>query len=221
VAQVLVPGVAQLVYNGHISTQPWAVVHHWRLGSSTADWSQANIQTLCDAASSAYSSNLAKHCNSTLTLDLITAVDIGAAAPAIGSNGTAHPGTGTGFGANNSATCIVVRNHINARYKGGHPRSYWPHGTSIDALNNFQWTQSFVTQFAVDMASNMNAIIAALPGSGGSAAQHCVPLYTYQYVNDDVHHTYRKVRTGLKAVYTVQSYSCLQRFGNQRRRLVV
>lgn len=217
--QVLVPGVAQLVFGGRFGTQPWVVVHHWRLGTSTADWSAANMQSLCNAARTSYGAHLAKHGGNLTNLDTVTGVDIGASIPASAQATGSIPGTGAGGNLANSSMSAVMRNHINARYKGGHPRSYWPLGTTTDTANEYSWTNTFLTVFASDMVLFVSDIVAALPGSGSTAANHCVPLYTYEYVDDASHHKYRKIRSGLKAVYTVANYSTMQKFGTQRRRL--
>jgi len=217
--QVPVPGVAQVTYGGTFGSQPWAVVHHWRLGTSTADWSSANLTSLVNAASSAFATRFASHMPVSVSLRDVRAVDIGAAVPAVGENTTVHPGTGTGTAFSASSGCCVISNHIGARYKGGHPRSYWPFGTQQDVANEFQFTTTFIGVIAQAMANYIEDIVIALPGSGAGAANHCVPLYTYEVVNDSLNHKYKRIRNGLKAVYTVQSYSANLTYGTQRRRL--
>lgn len=218
--QVLVPGVAQAVLSGLLGVQPWKCVIHWRKDTPAGDWTQTLIQGLADQLSSQWNTYLGKHLSTPGELTAVDTVDIGSLAPVVGSNVTTRLGTAAGSAITNTATCTMINFKIPARYKGGHPRIYLPIGTVPDSLNNYQWGPAYITQVQQDFANYIGAVAAGVNTLGATNTNHCVPLYTYQYTNDEANHTWKRERVPpVKGVFTVSSYAAMQRFGTQRRRL--
>ena len=218
-ATVLVPGVAQTVMRGTIVGNPWAMVFHWRFGTSTAPWATADLQTLCNTLMNAWKTNLQTHSCVPTVFSGCDAVDIGTATPNVATSTVAQfSGTGGGS-ALTAAASTLVNFKIASRYRGGHPRCYIPGTASADCVDGETITTGGQTGVTNGIAAVVSAVVTALPGSGGGAANHCVPRYTYTVTNDPLHNKYLRTRSGLIGVFTVQSYTCHPRLATQRRRL--
>jgi hypothetical protein len=194
---------------------------HWRDGVSTAPWSSASILALANACYSRWSSTWLSNIANNLKLDQVLTVDIGSATPAAGAT-TGPPLTGTAPAAlEPSSLCDVVQYKINARYRGGHPRGYWPFATMSNLVNESTFTPAHITFVQTTFQTFVNNIANDLITSGSIAPNHCVPRYTYAYTNDPIHHKYVKTRTGLLQVLTVSGYVVRPTVGSQRRRLTL
>lgn len=215
---VLVPGVAQVVMQGTVVGNPWAVVWHFRFGTSTAPWSAADLTTLCNTILASFKTRLQTHFDSSTVWSQVTGVDIGTSTPAAGVS-TGATWTGTGSANLTPATCVLVNLHIASRYRGGHPRSYFGIPASADSTDRESWTSTAQTAWANGVVGVINDCVTALPGSGSGAVNHCVPRYTYAYTDDPTHHKYLKTKSGLVGVFTVQSYAVHPKIATQRRRL--
>jgi hypothetical protein len=108
--------------------------------------------------------------------------------------------------------------HIAARYRGGHPRCYIPGPSSNNCADGETVSTANQGVLNTAFAGIVGDVVTALPGSGAGAANHCVPRYTYTITDDPVHHKYLRTKSGVIAVYTVQSYSAHGKLAVQRRR---
>jgi len=217
-AQILVPGVAQLVLSGTFLTQPWACVWHFAFDNNQSNWTQTEIQSLAAATSQAWGNHAVAISTTEVTLRTTTATDIGSATPVIGIDSNQHVGAIAG-GTQTASTCAMMSFHINARYKGGHPRCYLPWGAPLNQSSEYQWSVSFQTSANNAIAGMINDIRGNVPPRGSSLVSHVVPRYNYQVVDDPVHHKYLRQRVSLKAVNIITSYSLNPTLGTQRRRL--
>src|SRR5205823_14812909 len=86
--------------------------------------------------------------------------------------------------------------HIGARYRGGHPRTYWPPSNVGNCPDGDTWGANFVNTFQGFHQNFLDDILTALNGAGLATAQHCAPRYTYSYTADATKHKYVKTRTG-------------------------
>jgi hypothetical protein len=69
--------------------------------------------------------------------------------------------TGSALGAALPAqTACLINLHISRRYRGGHPRLYWPLGSAIDIADPQHWSSSFLTA----VTTGINAMNTALQG---------------------------------------------------------
>lgn len=217
-AQILVPGVAQAVLSGTFLTQPWACVWHFAYDNSTASWSQTEVQALATDLRLAWAAYAAPLCTTEVTLRQVTATDIGSTTPVVGIDSNVVTGAVAG-GTQTSSTCALMSFHINARYKGGHPRAYLPWGAPLNQSSEYQWSVAFQGSANSAIAALINQVRANVPPRAGNQVSQVVPRYTYQVVNDPAHSKYIRQRIGLKAVNVVTSYSLNPTLGTQRRRL--
>lgn len=207
--------------SGLVGTQPWASIIYFKKDAPAGDWSVSLITALANAANSQYGTQLKSHAGSNVTMNHVKAVDIGSGTPNIWENTTPQAGTGAGNKAGNAATCSMINYFIPARYKGGHPRGYWPLGIVTDAPNEFQWSTTYKTAIDQAFANFIGGIATAVNSAGATNAHHCVPAYNYVIVDDQVNHKYKRKRDTLKTVYNVTAYSLNLTQGTQRRRLIL
>jgi hypothetical protein len=62
-------------------------------------------------------------------------------------------------------TCVVVGYSIARRYRGGKPRNYFPWASASDLTTRQQWSSTYVTLAATNLAS----VIATIIGSSGGS----------------------------------------------------
>jgi hypothetical protein len=210
-----VPGVCQVVIGGTVSTHPFNQVWHFQNGTTGSAWSVGQLDTLCNTIMSGIQSHWVNYIGSNVTYDSASAVDLTNSQPAEGNSTTAaFAGTEVG-GDVTPSLCTMVNFHIPRRYKGGHPRTYFPPGTAGSlTANEDQWIPNYVNQTSAAMASIINGVVAAIPG-----ATHCSVAYTYNMVDDPAMHKYHRIRAGLEGVYVVSSYQTSPWVRTQRRRL--
>lgn len=77
---------------------------------------------------------------------------------------TAHPGTRSG-NTPPLSVCVLTLYDIARRYRGGHPRSYWPLGTEADFGTILNWSGSFITAVDAGISAHINACLAATGGT--------------------------------------------------------
>lgn len=105
-----------------------------------------------------------------------------------------------------AGSAVVTSWAINVRYRGGHPRTYWPVGCIADLTNPRQITAAFAT--AVNASST--AFRTALNGITWAGATN--KMVTVSYVRNNVH-------LANPVPYTINGNSVHQRLDTQRRRL--
>jgi hypothetical protein len=192
---------------------------HYRDGTSTAAVSSTKLQALANAVKPAFTANLSPNVASNVSFTSITAVDIGSAtgASAIGT-GTPFSGGG-GSPLEPSSMCSNVAYKIAARYRGGHPRGFWPVGNPAQLLNESNWnpTQLSLNQTAIN--NFLAAIESTANGAGWSACTQTIPRWTYTVTNDPVKQKYFRHRTGFSHFDDVLLAVISPVVGQQRRRL--
>jgi len=218
-AFIPVPGVAQTVIKGQVGGSNWALVWHWQLGQSQGAWPQAQLQVLADVLSNSWKTHFQTEMNANTTFSVLDAVDLTNTTPATAVGSTASfAGTST-FGILPASACMLISFLINARYKGGHPRTYLPIGGENNMATQDEWAPVYASSIESKFATMVGDVVSALPGSGAGAAQHVAPRYVYQLVNDSVHHKYIRQRMSLLAVPVIQSYTGKVKIATQRRRI--
>lgn len=118
-------------------------------------------------------------------------------------------------------TCVVSSYQVAARYRGGHPRTYWPLGNGNVISPNGEWEDSYVTSCQNAIGSVVASVVGLNEGSTTIAAHIAVSYYQgFTSVEDPITHRWRNVPT-LRSTpqqhdvtgITVRSY-----VGSQRRR---
>lgn len=153
-----VAGVARLILRGTTQGQPWAAVQYAQTGSTALTDAEAN--TLAAGVSNAWLNAMAQaHCT-TVSLTEVETQDLSSVEGAIGLSGLTHAGTRSGTQAPNNVAAVASWK-VRARYRGGHPRTYWPAGAAADIINGRLWGTTFAQLMETSIAAyvtNINAI---------------------------------------------------------------
>lgn len=205
-----VPGVSRLILNGLMNGQPWAAVQYAQ--TPGAALTQAQVDALATGVSTAWNNAMAQGHSTAVTLTQVTAQDLTSKTGAIGVSTVTHPGTRAGTpGANNIAA--VASWKIAVRYRGGHPRTYWPAGVQGDVTAGRLWSGTFKTLMESAIAgyvTNINAI-----SLSGSSVTFCAVSF---YHGKDAT-TGKPIVRDVPLVYPVISSVFHTRVDTMRRRL--
>lgn len=148
---------------GSISAvSPWNVILHWNYTGPQPP--STTINALCSLFAAAWNTHLAPVHHTTVTLTTVEAVDLTAPDAAFGSAIVSHSGllTGTPLPAS-VAVCVSWK--VNYRWRGGHPRSYFPAGTTASTTNQRTWTALAVQNFETAVNGWFGAMNAATSGA--------------------------------------------------------
>lgn len=178
----------------------------------------SNMDALAAALAAAWNTWLAPVAPNQVTLTEVTTEDLTTNTSPGGSASVSHVGSLTG--GLSAAASVVISAEIARRYRGGHPRSYWPFGDE-SVLNSAQtWTSVFVGDVATAYAGFVNDIATSFPTGITYAG-----FWNVSYFSGFDNHTYPSGR--VKAVPRVRSTPTLdlinsfvirQSVGSQRRR---
>lgn len=200
------PPAAQIVLvriKGVFGTQPWNVIQHLQYTGPAP--TVADLQTVATSVNSAFNTNYASLMPVGVSVTGIDLADLTNPAAAAASVSTTVTGTRAGT-IMPASTCIVVSWIINVRYRGGHPRSYYPFGVAADTQSVRAWTTAFVT--SVNNAST--AYRTALNAISVSGTTYKMAVVSYVHNN---------APRPTPVPFTVQSNVTHARIDTQRRRL--
>lgn len=159
------PGVARIVFNGTLGGVATANVMHASKNSQVA-WTGAELSALATAARTSYVTNFIPLQDGDFALGSVDVVDLtsdtGDAASATGTT----PGTKAGLVLPASiAMCVSWR--IGRRYRGGHPRTYFPALVTADQATPNTWNASTVTAWQNAAAAFLADLDSMPPGQLG------------------------------------------------------
>lgn len=123
------------------------------------------------------SSGLAGHMVDEYALTLTEVTDLTSPTAAFGSDATDHPGTDSTNDHLIASACVLVSHRLARRYRGGHPRNYWPLGTVDDLDDSQTFTDAFVASVQTDMDSFYGGINALGWTSAGTIDSVNVSYY--------------------------------------------
>ena len=130
-------------------------------------------------------------------------------------------GAGTGAGAPNGAgVALVVKEHIERRYRGGHPRQYIAAMLESARSDPQLWDPTFVGNFTTAYIAFRAAAAAGCPGAIGPAVDVNV-----SYFQGFTNHTFPSGRVrpiptlrAVPVVDVISTFSVNPKLGSQRRR---
>lgn len=128
------PGYARVAFSGTWMTKPWVTVFYLQLTGTGI--TAADLNTLAGDIGTAWNTNCAGQVTADVVATACTIVYVPSVGTEIvGSASFSHAGTGGGTSVDNSASSYVINWHINAYYRGGHPRWYVPGPVVADISN--------------------------------------------------------------------------------------
>lgn len=181
----------------------------------------AELVNFCDDCIGFYTSSLKGLQQSGYALIEIEATDLSSPTAAFGAQSGSVAGDRAG-GPIGAGEAVVISYEVQRRYRGGHPRGYFPFGVSDDLQTQQTWTADFTAEVDSSWAAFFTALEADV-WSGGGALEHVnVSYYSgFTVVTDPITGRARNVPTprGAAVVDIVSGHIVRTRVGTQRRRL--
>jgi hypothetical protein len=204
---------------GHYGQDNDVVTRFFIAYAGTAPTS-AQLVTFANAVGTAWGTNLKSLCSSQVELTSVTAEDLTSATAAVGASGFATLGTRAGDSMT-AQLAAVVSYTIARRYRGGHPRGYWPFGVDTDIATPQTWANAFITASNTGIEAFFTAVLAA-GWTGAGALTHVNVSYYHGFtvVTNPTTGRARNVPTlrGTPLVDTVSAAVTQVTVGTQRRR---
>lgn len=181
----------------------------------------ANLVTMAAAVATEWTSTVNALYGTFVTLTNTICEDLSSDTGASGENGSSLAGTRDG-GDLPASAAAVINYLISRRYRGGHPKGFWPSMTDADISTPQLWSDDALGSITESGQLLINAVIAAAWGGAGLVQQVNVSYHEgFTSVQNPVTLRWRnipKVRA-TPVVDVVTSMAARQRIGSQRRRL--
>lgn len=139
--------------------------------------SNANLNTFSTTVFSAVGSDLAPLAGNHITFTRVGTTDLTSPTSAIGEHTGTHVGS-RGSTLLTADVCALQSLHVDRRYRGGHPRVYWPFGITTDLFDQQTWQPASVTAFESGLTALDTAILGA--SWGGATILGLVNVSYYQ-----------------------------------------
>jgi hypothetical protein len=184
----------------------------------------AEAATFAAAIATAFGSDLKSLMSDSLELTTVYVEDLTSDTAATGEDAPATDGTRSGT-ALPAATCLVAAYNVGRRYRGGHPRGYWPFGVAADLQTEQTWTAAFTTACGTGFGSFFTAIDAAGWSGAGTLTHVNVSYYSgFTAVTNPITGRTRdvpKYRVGGPVIDDIVTVTPRTELGSQRRRNIV
>jgi hypothetical protein len=197
------------------------IVTRWYEQYTGSAPSSTQLNSFCSDVHADIQGDFSYATSDALTLGRVHAIDLSSPTGAEGDWLGAVAGTNTDP-PNALDVAQVVSYEIARRYRGGHPRGYWPLGSAAALSTPQRWEPTYLAS----IQSNMEDFFGGLPGhvwSGGGTLQHVNVSYFsgFTVVTDPITGRARNVPTvrGTPLVDAVTAYVARAHIGTQRRRL--
>jgi hypothetical protein len=183
--------------------------------------SNTDILTFADNAVSGFTANCLEDLHEDFSYFGVLATDLSSDTGAEATSSVVANGTLTGA-AMPQDTALVIAYEIARRYRGGHPRGYWPFGDATFLSDPATWNPTELNQMVNDLVSLQTAT--ALGGWSGSGTLTQVNVSYYHgftVITNPSTGRARNVPTPRPTplVDNVTTYIGRPRVGSQRRRL--
>lgn len=195
------------------------IINRFFLSYSGTAPTDADLATFAASIGSEFGSHLVGLMSPAYELTQVKVEDLTSATAAVGEADPTQTGTRTGS-AIGIQVAAVLSEEIARRYRGGHPRLYFPFGTVTDLADEQAWTTGF--QAAVPTA--WAAFLSAVGGDGWTGAGTIAGI-NISYYEGFTNHTYPSGRVrpvpNLRVTPVVDAIVALQLnplIGTQRRR---
>jgi len=175
------PPIANVIKVEYLWTQsgaPAANVLH--LGYSSAPPSSTDLGSLANSFAALWSVNvplMSTYCPPNTILDEVVCTDLSSDSSAIGSyvDGSAGSSVGQPLSA---GSAFLVNWLITRRYRGGHPRTYWPAWTSNLIQTSTAWYAGTVSEMAEKMTALRSLVEHQTIGALTTTTLGAVSYYT-------------------------------------------
>lgn len=158
-----VPSTLRMRLNGTYQGQPWVAIQHWKYQGGVPN--AVGLQAICNSFVTHWLTNIAPICHTTVGLTTVEGWDLATADGAYAIS-TSPGGSGTLIGtALPVSAAAVVTWKVQYRWRGGHPRTYWPAGDTSKLSNGRSWLQAFQTSMATANSGFLSGVNSIVSGS--------------------------------------------------------
>lgn len=193
---------------------------HMTFKYSSGPPTPTQIQQVADSAHAGWVTNVKPVHHSSVALTNIVATDLSDPSTPQGLWAGSEVGTATG-GVLPASTCVLINMKLARRYRGGHPRMYWPWGTDADLQGPQTWLPASITKFQTAFSGLSNKIASDSTWSSPLLANASISYYHQSTWHGDDQTGHYQVPTPrvppLLEVATGFSYPVT--LGSQRRRI--
>jgi len=183
--------------------------------------SSADLNAFCSDIKDAWVGQFSSSLNEALTLGRVHAIDLSSTTSGEGDWLGDEQGTATDP-PNAADVALVVSYEIDRRYRGGHPRGYWPIGQSTSLSTPQLWSSADVAAWQTAFETFF-ANVESAEWSGAGGLQHCNVSYYHGFtvITDPITGRARNLPTLRDAplIDAVSSIVARRHIGTQRRRL--
>lgn len=209
------PNVANVVrvkLNGTNQNTPWVALFFWHYLSAPP--SSALLSSFCTAFVDAFRTALLPSIAGTVAVNGAEAWDLSARDAAQASGGTAAVGVRPGVPLPTSVAAVASWK-VNYRWRGGHPRTYWPAGVATDVVDGHLWTDTARTAFEAGNEAFLTTVNAITLGGAGGYLTAVRYVHTVTDPDGTKHEEYFNPPLDLR----IQDVLVDKRIDTQRRRL--
>lgn len=118
------PACIKVRLSGQQGAGEFGMVFHYRQASG-ADITDADANTFASNVVSTYGSNITPLVPPSTVLTSVVVEGLNSATDGVGANGTLEPGSNPGT-ESFAQVAVLEKDLVALRYRGGHPRHYWP-----------------------------------------------------------------------------------------------
>jgi hypothetical protein len=217
------PAVAHVIridYDFAYASNPHARCREFWFYTGTGATS-TELATLAGSIGTQWGAIMKDHFNAEVTLETITITDLSSSTSPVGVGAIGIAGTRAG-GAQPADVAVLESLHVARRYRGGHPRIYWPAFDNSDVLDALHWLAASVTEFTADLAEWRAAWDALIPADLGTIVPVAISYYQGFTVHTGTTGRARNVSTvrATPILDNVNSRTVQQGIATQRRRLL-
>jgi hypothetical protein len=151
-----VPNVIRLDFTYSIGEDNAAKCRFFTRYSGTAP-SDTDMAAVLTAVSAAYTAHLQSASTDAVILTQIDATDLTSPTAAAATLGTAIVGSNAETPVP-ASSCTLVSHTVSRRYRGGHPRVYWPFGGVQSMHDGQSWDADYIGAINTDIDAFMAAI---------------------------------------------------------------
>ena len=192
--------------SGNIGSGEWGQIFHYHQATG-ADITDLSANTFASDLATSWATNIAPLVCPTCHLTQVVVEGLNSATD--GAGAWAGDNAGGGSGDTPAQVCVLEKDVIAPRYRGGHPRHYWPVPSSADIGDPTHLNPGGVGVWFAGVTAYHSAAVTA--GSG------LWPAATFEYVNISYfsHHVVRPV----PVISPIQGWSIETMLATQRRRV--
>lgn len=157
------------------------IISRWFMKYTGTAPTNADLNTLAAAVVTHWGVEMKGLFHSAYHLTEVEIVDLTSPSAAVGLASASVAGTRSGE-VLSAAAAVCVQYKIGRRYRGGHPRSYWPMGVQGDLADVNTWDSTMITSSEADVAAFI-ADVAGEVWSGGGTLTHVNVSYYDGFTN--------------------------------------